>query len=188
MNNEPVIAALLAAWDISGLVSLVPLEGGTNSEVYRGESSTGQKWVLRLILNHSDLGRINYETAIVNQLQAFNLPFMVPAPLPTREGSFLAASGDKLANLWPLVPGANPQGTNPEKAAQAGKGLGLLARALSQVKLPKSSDFTPPPPYGDLDHAHPYLSDPIEAIKSLPVEPDIKIRLLARLEEMRRIN
>lgn len=186
MNSLPDFSEILAAWNLPGPLILTPLDGGTNSLVYRVETANEQKYVLRLILNHADLGRINFETAIVNQLQTQPLPFVVPAPLPTRTGQYLATIGGQLANLWPLVPGRNPDTVTPALAFQAGLSLGALTQAMAQLDLPQTHDYTLPPPYGDLDKAHPFVTDPVKAIEELPVEPETKRILVGMVEEMRR--
>ena len=186
MSSAPDFSEILAAWHLPGPLTFAPIEGGANNLTYRVETADGQKYVLRLVLNLADLGRLNFETAIVTQLQAQNLPFTVPAPLPTTSGPYLATIGNHLATLCPFVAGSNPKTVSPALAFQAGLGLGALTQAMAQLDMPQTRNYTLPSPFGDLDKTHPLVTDPVKAVEGLPGEPESKQIVLNMVEEMRR--
>ncbi|GGL97259.1 phosphotransferase enzyme family protein [Nakamurella endophytica] len=177
---------LLAHWDLPARSGPVALPGGTNSGVHRVDGPDGTGWVLRIVTNHQDPERLRLETDIVTAVAAADLPFAVPAPLPTRDGAAHVGMPGLVATLWPLAPGRPVDTVTPALARSAGRTLGLLTRVLAESPVDPARAARLLPPYGDLDHAHPAVPDPRAALARLDTDPgtrDDLLRLCDRLRE-----
>ena len=128
--------------------SLAPATRGANNLTLRvGDND----FILRVHRNHADERRLRHELGVVMALTTMDLPFLVPAPIPTATGEIwsrvtLADGGDALATLWPFVKGVHPERRNPVQARAAGQALGLLDHTLARVALPVHSESDMPPP------------------------------------------
>src|SRR5215469_7628433 len=81
------LSDLSSIWDLQGPFSIRLLaEGSTNNFVYLLETSTGDRYVVRLYRNHIDSARLNFEHSVLTALQRQDLSFAVPLPIPTRTG------------------------------------------------------------------------------------------------------
>ena len=101
------------AWPFVGPWRMTPLVGGTNNNIQRAETPTGEQFVLRIQPDTTLLPRMRYEVELLTRLQAANLPFAVPVPIPARTGAYFVSFSDDVGNeamatLWPLLPGAHP--------------------------------------------------------------------------------
>jgi homoserine kinase type II len=85
----PLLNMLVQAWAPPGPLRFSPLAHGTNNVVQRVETPAGS-YVLRVYSNRADLDRLSFEHAILARLAALELPFAVPAPLPTTTGDLFA--------------------------------------------------------------------------------------------------
>jgi homoserine kinase type II len=124
---------------------------------------------------------------VLSQLQGQNLPFMVPAPIPTRRGELWAMSLDdrarKLMVLLPFIPGQNPPTDDLAQAEAAGEALGHLLKALSTIS---TRGLQAPQPYIELGRVHPLVPDPFEAMNCLGslTKKSVKLRIEAILERI----
>jgi homoserine kinase type II len=155
---------------------------GTNNLVQRVETPGGS-FVLRVYRNHTDPGRLRFEHDVLVHLRAAGLPFAVPAPLPTRSGDLsvrlLAQNGKALATLTPFVPGAHPRSDDLQQVVAAGEALGALDLALARLASLDAADGLSWRSYGDLEHCHPLVPDPLAALVALPVADAMRQRLMA---------
>lgn len=182
------LTSLQQAWALPGPWQVSTLAHGTNNQVLRLETPAGS-YVLRVYSNHADPGRLRFEHTVLAHLQAAELPFAVPVPIPTKTGETFArvVSEDDvmLAALTALIPGEQPQRDNLQQATAAGEALGRLDVALAQVPLCPHEGIGWRT-YGDLAHCHPLVPDPLAAIKELPIEDDVCQRLRGGYEWLMR--
>lgn len=174
--------ALVDTWPLSGPVIVLPEESGTNNVTRRVETPEG-RYVLRVYRNTRDPARVRYEHAVLLGLQGLRMSFRVPAPVPTRDGTTVARTRDGLlAALFPLLPGAPPDRTDPEHLRACGGALAELHAALRRL------DIGPPPAlgtYGALEHVHPLMPDPWRLPEELPLGDADRGRLARVLAGLR---
>ncbi len=180
------VELLQQTWALPGPRRVTPLAQGTNNVVQRVETPAGD-YVLRLYGNHADPGRLRFEHQVLALLDALRLPFALPLPLPAVTGERAALlsdeQGDTLATLTPFIAGDAPQRDDLPQAEAAGEALGILDVALAQVEasdaLASSATYSWRS-YGDLEHCHPLVPDPLAALQTLPVDEEVRRRLVAR--------
>jgi homoserine kinase type II len=175
--------ALLAAWPLSPPAVLRPAASGTNNRTFLVETRDGG-YVLRVYQNTRDLARIRYEHAILRGLAAQPLSFRVPVPVAGRDGSTLVGAGDdRLAALFPRLPGAPPDRRDPDHLRACGASLAELHAALARLDVgqPPADAAT----YGELDRVHPLVPDASRLPDELPLARDERDGL-ARLGELAR--
>ena len=183
MKDNINLAQSWQAWPISGPWHLSPLSGGTNNLVWRAEATDGERYVLHLFPDLSQLPRRRYEAALLSALSIIDLPFRVPLPIKTRNGediAFIEHEAETLAFaiLSPLLPGEHPDRNDPALAQSGGTAMAVLDNAL--VALPEivtPAGFEPTLSFGDLVLGHATVSDPLIAVERLPIERD-KVRRL----------
>src|SRR5205085_7046303 len=90
MKDTMNLAQLWRAWPIAGPWRLSPLSGGTNNLVWLVETADGERYVLRLFPDFSELPRLRYEGALLRALSNRNLPFRLPLPIRTHSGESVA--------------------------------------------------------------------------------------------------
>jgi homoserine kinase type II len=185
VKKEEALLDLLDAWRLGEPRQLSPMAGGTNNVIMRVQTPDGE-YVLRVYGNHADPLRLRFEREVLTRLESAQLPFAVPAPLPTTAGErfvrFERDDGEVLATLTHLIPGEPPRRDNLEQALAAGEALAALDIALRQLEQLEQADAS----WGvswrsdaDLAHCHPLVPDPVEGIASLPVADEERRRLVA---------
>jgi homoserine kinase type II len=192
--DEPDAAALLALssevaaiWPLTPPARLMSLTTGQNSLVYRVEDSAGVRRILRVYRNHSDLGRVQHETALLAALRNARLPFAVPTPLATRAGALVHQLQlvdrilcGALAVLWEELPGAHPDPADDEQAQAAGTALALLDLALAAID-PSSLSGCATPPYKELRWRVSAPDDIEDILLQLPLPANDTAELLSQL-------
>jgi homoserine kinase type II len=184
------VIALQGAWTLPGPWQLTELVVGANNRVLRVDTPESGAYVLRIYRNHADPRRVRHELAVVAALQHASLPFVVPAPVPTRAGDsvhhFSTPDGEALAVLCPFVRGGHPDRDNLDQAQAAGEALGRLDTALARVVIPTSPDLSPPAPMGNLRSRLGLPAAPADVLATLPGDPESIQRVVAlarRVEE-----
>lgn len=176
------LAALQHAWPLPTPWQIAPLTRGTNNRVLRVATPAGD-YILRVYGNHADSQRLDFEYAIVAQLQA-SLPFALPVPLPTTAGEpymrVVTGSGEGLAALTTLIPGEHAHAGDLEQARAGGEALGMLDAALASLQSPGPGEGISWRSSGDLAHCHALVPDPQAALGELPIGVDERRRLLER--------
>jgi homoserine kinase type II len=192
--DEPNAAAMIALtsdvaaiWPMTPPARLTSLTTGQNSLVYRVEDSAGAPSILRIYRNHSDLGWVQHETALLAALREAQLPFEVPTPLATRAGALVHQLQledrilfDSLAVLWKELPGAHPDPANEEQAHAAGAALALLDLALAAID-PASLSGRATPPYKELRWRASVPDDIEDILLQLPLPAHDTAELLSQL-------
>ena len=169
---------LWEAWPIAGPWHLSPLSGGTNNSILRADTAEGKSFVLRLIADSSHIPHILYEATLLEALSAQHPPFLLPVPLKTHYGDvFVSFQQDSettaFAILSHLLPGTLPDRNNITIATHAGSTLARFDHALATLPtphIPKGDQSLPT--FGKLSQLHPLVSEPLLAVKQLPIETE----------------
>ncbi len=172
---------LWQAWPIAGPWRLSPLSGGTNNLVWRVEIASGERYVLRVFPDLTQIPRLRYEAALLLALSNAGLPFRLPVPIMTRNGESMAffeqeAGAQAFATLSPFLPGERPDRNDLSLAPPAGAALAVLDKALAA--LPETAipaEFEPTFSFGSIVCGQAPFPDPLVAVERLPVERD-KVR------------
>lgn len=161
---------LSGIWDVPAGCVLRPLGRGYNNYLYRLHDSAGASlpYVLRVYGNHANPKYIQHEMDVLAQLAKQALPFVVPAPIPTRRGELWALVDNgqhvRLMVLIPFIRGENPVVYDLEQAEGAGEAMAILHAALARVE---SRGVGAPRPYIELGRVHPLVPDPFEAMRAV---------------------
>jgi homoserine kinase type II len=172
------LAQLWQAWPITGPWHLTPLSGGTNNLVWRAETADGERYVLRVFPDLTQLPRLRYEAALLLALSNTDLPFRLPVRIMTRNGESVAfleqeAGTQAFATLSPFLPGVRPGRNDLSLAPPAAAAMAVLDNAL--VALPEiaaPATFEPAFSFGNLVCGYAPVPDPLAAVERLPVERD----------------
>src|SRR5437764_6850677 len=176
MKDTMNLAQLWRAWPIAGPWRLSPLSGGTNNLVWRAETADGERYVLRLFPDLTQLPRLRYEAALLGALSNENLPFRLPLPIRTHGGesiAFLEQEAEVLAcaTLLPYLPGEHPDRNDPALAPPAAVALAALDNPLAVLpEVAEPDGFKPTFSYLDLVSGYAPVPDPLAAVQRLPVE------------------
>src|SRR5579863_3072319 len=178
MRNELNRAQFWQAWPIAGPWHLSPLPGGTNSMVWRVETSAGERYVLHLFSDLTQLPRLRYEVLLINALSNKDLPFRFPLPIRTHSGDSVAfleqeAETWAFAVLSPFLPGECPDRNDPSLALPAGAAMAALDNALAALpEIAVPAGFEPTYSFGSLMRGYAPVPDALAAVERLPIEPD----------------
>jgi len=145
-----VIERLLEThWGLHPPLQLEPLSTGFNNASWFVTSGDGE-YVLKRSLNIDAGSRVGFEHALLRALAQANLPFAVPAPVPTKTGEMRADVPEGGAfSLTHRIPGKPGWRGDPTLARRAGHALAILDRALASVELPTGPQV--PEAYPSLD-------------------------------------
>src|SRR5947209_4699271 len=95
--------ALLAAWDVRGLIQAERLIEGTNNLSLDVRTASGRH-VLRVYARDAPVRRLRFEHALLMRLHAMSLSFDVPAPIATDSGHTPISTADgRPAALFPFL-------------------------------------------------------------------------------------
>jgi len=172
------LAQLWQLWPIAGPWRLTSLAGGTNNLVWRADTAGGERYVLRVFADLTELARLRYEAALLLALSNAGLPFRLPVPIMTCSGESLAfleqeAGVQTFATLSPFLPGKRPNRNDISLAPPAGAAMAALDNALAALpEIPAPAGFEPPFSIGGLLHRYAPVPDPLAAVERLPVDGD----------------
>jgi homoserine kinase type II len=144
------IDQLPAAWPIGEPYRLRPTTSGISRGSQFLDAPSGS-YVLSISPDRIDAPRVRYEHALLGALAAGDLPFAVPAPVPTYSGETVVVvpGGRQVAALYRVIPGQEPDRSSPVHARAIGEALGWLHLGFARV------DVGPPPPrvgaFGTID-------------------------------------
>lgn len=176
MNDQLDLAQLWQAWPIAEPWRLSPLSGGTNNLVWRAETADGERYVLRLFPDLTQLPRLRYEAALLRALSNGDLPFRLPLPIKTHSGesiAFLEQGAETLAfaTLSPFLPGERPDRNDPALAPPAGAAMAVLDNALAALpEIAAPAGFERTFSYRGLVRGYAPIPDPLAAVERLPIE------------------
>lgn len=180
MDAALLTQLLTSHWMIDQPTQVQALTSGTNNQVLLVATAL-RSYVLRLLPVSSDPTRLHFEQSVLQHLAGLALPFAVPTPLLTRTGERVArvqtAAGEMLAVLTDHIEGRHPDHDNLPQATAAGQALALLDGALAHAPTLLVSAGITWRSSGDLAHCHPLVADPLDAIATLPLQPEQRRRL-----------
>jgi homoserine kinase type II len=182
MKDNINLAQLWQAWPIAGPWHLSPLSGGTNNLVWRVETADGERYVLHLFPDLSQLSRRCYEAALLRVLSNIDLPFRLPLPIKTHNGediAFLEHGAETLAFaiLSPFLPAERPDRNDLTLVLPGGVAMAALDNTLASLpEIIAPAGFEPTLSFGDFVHGgYAPVPDPLAAVERLPIERD-KVR------------
>lgn len=151
---------VLDAWGRQAVAVVKSIKGTNNWTLLLSTEDGGM--VLRLYRT-ADRERIEEEHRLLQALQSAQLPFGIPAPVPTMAGSTTARliwqDRSALAALFPMLPGRRPNDGNLVHASACGRALGHLHTAMAE--LPDM--FTSRNACPAIDRIDPLVPDPAAA-------------------------
>lgn len=171
-------------WSLPGSGSIRPSSQGINNLTRIVETSAGN-YILRTYDADRALEHIGYELNILRELQYRNLPFRIPAPVPTVTGeSFVIYSG-RMLTMTPLLSGLPPEGSNLEQAEVAGQALAELVQALADIQVETTLDLVPFPLSGDFEAWGKIdVGSANSMIRELPLRPAEQSQIFALVESI----
>ena len=176
MQDTWNLTDLWQTWPITGPWRLSPLAGGTNNLVWLAETADGDRYVLRLFPDLTQLPRLRYEATLLEALSHKDLPFRLPLPIRTHSGesmTFLEQGTQRaaFAVLSSFLPGEHPNRNDPSLAPPAAVAMAALDNTLATLhKIEASAEFKQAFTYGSLILGSTSVADPIKAVERLPVE------------------
>lgn len=184
--SEPDVIELLEEWSFLGAATVQPQNRqGASNTTYMVDAKAG-KFILKLYGDSTLTTQMRYEHSLLAYLQKADLSFAVPAPVPANSGEtlVLVKRNDTLQRvaLLPLLSGQPADRHNPRHARAAGQALGELHRV--QTGFDPEGQLAQLPSWGDLNHIHPLVTDPLEVPQSLALTPNKLARLVKTLTEV----
>lgn len=175
------LSSLWEAWPMKGPWHLSPLSGGTNNHILRADAADGQRYVLRVSTEMSNIPRVRYEAALLEAVSRLQPPFLLPLPLRSLDGDIIVPferedGSSSFAILAPLLPGSLVENRSDLViASHAGHALAWLDNALATLPEMRVSGKVPlRPVFGELEHCHLLVPDPLASVEQLPVEQEHK--------------
>lgn len=163
------ITELSKAWDLPTPWQIEPMMGSTNNHLALITADDNQKAVL-CTFTHEQPQQLAYIHEVLDALAHQSLPFSVPTPMRTRNGEYWHMLDDGYRNwlmtLTPWFDGEHLDADEVTEAALAGTALAELLTALATV----STNTTSPTSYAQLQRVHPYVIDPIAALRTAPLD------------------
>src|SRR5699024_8294709 len=125
--------------------------------------------VLKWYRNVEDLQRLRFEYALLNALALANLPFAVPAPVPTLSGenhvTLQRGSGSCLLVLFRHIAGRSAAVGDAAETYRCGEALATLDEALGRVTLDPAEIL--PEAFGNLESVHVLVPRPLKVVSKL---------------------
>lgn len=178
------LSPLFALWPIPQPWTLRTLDGGINN-LTQWVETPGGTYILRCYRNVR-LPQIQYELDVLRALQQQSLSFAVPAPLTAKSGDVLVRvtidGRDEFATLTPVIPGTPPERHDLAQAAEAGRALGELTRAMAKVHVQWHPGCYAS--YGQLGDIFPLAPSVADALAPLPIKPEERGRVARLIHEM----
>jgi homoserine kinase type II len=169
-------------WPMPGPWSMHPITEGINNLTKIVDTPSG-RYILRTYDADRPLERIRYELSILMNLQQKNLPFRIPATIPTVTGETFAVLSGEMVTLSPWLSGSIPEGANLEEAFSAGQALAELVRALADIEIEFTADASPFSISGDFEAWAGTPVDPANLIQELPLAREEQEQFLRILED-----
>jgi homoserine kinase type II len=178
------LGELRKEWQIPEPWSLHPITNGINNLTQIVETPAGV-YILRSYGSERSLEHIRYELNLLRILQQKNLPFQIPAPLPTTAGKLFAVLSGTIMTMSPRLPGSIPQNDNLEQAHSSGQTLAELVKALADIQLEITPQMVPFPLSSDFEGWAGIPVDPADLIQKIPLTREKQQQIIIFLENTR---
>jgi homoserine kinase type II len=175
MNSQPETRRNDVNLDIEHALTLWFPDGGWSvrggasgmNNTTRYVSCNGSAYVLRIYETHRDADKAEYEHEILLALSSRALPFRIPIPVRSPDGSTILRTAEgKLIALFQYIEGTNPAFDSPARIRSFGQAVGQLSTHLASLRLESPPAYAP---YYELDAAHPRCTP--EAVAAFCNEP-----------------
>ncbi len=173
-------------WPILEPQSIRLITNGINNLTQLIETMSGN-YVLRTYGGDRSLEHIRYELSVLTALRQKDLPFEIPAPIPTRTGELFAVLSDTIVTMSPYLSGSMPGNENLDQAYAAGQALAELVKALADIEVKVTSHIVPFPPLDEFERWARVPIDPDKLIQTLPLNEEEQKQIIALLEDLRAI-
>jgi homoserine kinase type II len=179
--NAPDLNVLLDTWPLPEPRAIRQVDSGTNNLSYRVTTRTGE-FLLRIYRHGAQRERIAYEHALLAALDQAQLPFAVPVPIAASSGETCVevATGDRLAAVFPWLPGDHPR-LDLESLETCAGAVAELDRAMGDLDLGAPAGGMGL--LGDLHRVHPAVPDPLAVADELPLMPGERITITRLMEQ-----
>ena len=156
-TDIPALLKEAASQFFEGECTFEPCSGGVNNLVQYCQTSSGDKYVIRIYNNGGNTKRVKYEHAVLAALDPVrsSLSFEVPKYLGTLADpaqTFVKLSSGAEACVCKLIPGQLPKNADPYILGMA---AGELVKAMSPLKVDVPC---PTPPYYEVYDVHHAIS------------------------------
>lgn len=172
---------LANVWDLPAPWQLEPMSGSTHNHLALIVAADNQQAVLCTYNNEAPTA-FEYMRLVLQALTQQKLPFVVPLPLLTRNGESLYRHDDGyrtwVMTMLPWFAGEHPTSDDSDAVVHAGRVFARLLEALALVTVNEAT----PPPYMTLHRVHPYIIDPLAALRVAPLQLD-QIKQLVQIVE-----
>ena len=184
--SEQDVIELLEAWSfISGATLEATNRQGANNTTHVINTPAG-KFILKLYGDSTLTTQIEYEHTLLAYLQQADLSFAIPAPMPALSGQTLVKVKKEDTQLrvalLPFLLGQPMERQNLSHTRAAGQALGELHHVL--VGFDPKGKLAQLPSWGNLNHIHPLITDPLEVTQLLPLTSNQQVRLVKTLTEV----
>ncbi|WGV25725.1 phosphotransferase [Halotia branconii] len=162
------VVEVLREWSFLGNLTVKPTNQGTVNTTFFVETQAGN-FVLKLYNDTITNAQIQYEHSLLAHLKSCNLSFALPTPIPNLLGETLILVNQNHSllrvALLPFISGQPAERKNLAHTYAVGQVLGELHHALAKFDL--EAEMAQLPAWGDLEHIHPLVTDPLVALQSL---------------------
>lgn len=172
------ITELSKAWDLPTPWQIEPMMGSSNNHLALIIADDNQKAVL-CTFAHEQPQQLAYVHEVLRMLAQHTLSFDVPTPMRTRNGEYWHMLDDGYRNwlmtLTPWFDGDHPDADEVATATLAGAALAELLNTLAHLQPNTNTPAT----YAQLHRIHPYVIDPVAALRVAPLSAPFIQRIIA---------
>ena len=178
------LGKLRQEWPIPEPWSVRSITTGINNLTQTIETPAGV-YILRTYRSDRSLAQIRYELNLLSILQQKNLPFQIPAPIPTAAGELFAVLDGKFITMVSHLSGSMPENDNLEQAYAAGQALAELGKVLADFQVETRLPPGAFPPSNDFEGWAGVPVNPWELIQKLALTKEEQKQTIALLENTR---
>jgi homoserine kinase type II len=168
---------LLQSWPIAGPFTVAPASAGINNQTWL-VTTPGDTDILQISLNAVDRSTLDAQHRLLALLNRSGLPFAVPSPLPSRNGTTIVAVDNdqpRMASLFRSIPGRAPDTTNMHHVE-------LCAVALRELHTVLEAIADPEPLVCDRRFGAFAIAEPVALLQALDFEPSLASSLVRIFE------
>lgn len=153
------ILHILEAYDLVPPVEPFVLNGRGVNNIARGIHTGAGDFVLKTYQTQDNVAVIEYEHHLLSRIAQDGLPFAVPTPLRARNGTTICGTPSGWHALFTWLAGTPGNAGEATHVVAAGQALGALHQVVTQYPAEPRPGVVS---FGDLDHIHPHVPNPLE--------------------------